>query len=186
MVKILSNQSEKNEHEQVSMTVPIIKNKLEKYVKKWKPIEIEKIVTYLKDWNTNSKNSYVCSMILDSLFQVQGYQKLMSLSSFVSSLPAIISYSERHYQRINKLHESIYLTDYILSMMTMLPTNTSTDYIGDSQNMKAINNNGNDDTMVNNNNKQQKNKRKLFESDSSLEKGNKTSKRTTNKPIIFA
>lgn len=103
----------------------IVKNKLDKYVSKWSDTDIEKIVTYLKDWNTNAKNSYVCTLVLDSLFQTQGYERLMSLPELVGSLAAIISYSERHYQRMNKLHQSTYITDYILSVMTSLPTSIS-------------------------------------------------------------
>lgn len=102
-----------------------VKNKLDKYVTKWSETDIEKIVTYLKDWNTNAKNSYLCTMVLDSLFQTFGYERLMSLPELVGSLAAIISYSERHYQRINKLHQSTYITDYILSVMTSLPTSMS-------------------------------------------------------------
>ena len=104
---------------------PPVKNRLDKYVAKWSDTDIEKIVTYLKDWNTNAKNSYVCTLVLDSLFQTQGYERLMSLPELVGSLAAIISYSERHYQRMNKLHQSTYITDYILSVMTSLPTTIS-------------------------------------------------------------
>lgn len=100
-------------------------NKLDPYVGIWRDEEVEKVVTYMRDWNTNSRNSFVCTMMMDSLMRLQGHQKLLSLRAVAECLPALVAYYERHLDRINKLHESSYLADYVVSLMVNFPTHIS-------------------------------------------------------------
>ena len=108
---------------------PSTNNKLDVYVKKWSIEDIEKVLLYTRDWNTNSKNSFICSIIINSIFTQHGINTLLNLPKINEILPGLLSYTERHQQRIHKLHESMYLSEYILSVMSYIPPtikNTST------------------------------------------------------------
>lgn len=100
-------------------------NKLDPYIGGWREQEIEKVVAYLRDWNTNSRHSFVCTMLLDSLFRLHGHQKLLALRTVAECLPALVAYYERHLDRINKLHESSYLAEYVVSLMVNFPTHVA-------------------------------------------------------------
>ena len=111
---------------------PSTSNKLDIYIKKWSIDDIEKVLLYTRDWNTNSKNSYICSIIINSIFTQHGIHILLNLPKINEVLPGLISYTERHQQRIHKLHESMYLSEYILSVMSYIPPTTTNMYTIDS------------------------------------------------------
>jgi hypothetical protein len=97
-------------------------NKFDSYICNWSDENIEQIVKATREWNTNSKNSYLCTLLIDSLLHTHGYEKLLNIPTVTECLPALVCYSERHFQRISKLHESAYLSEYIISLMTNFPT----------------------------------------------------------------
>ena len=109
-------------------------NKLDVYVKKWSIDDIEKVLLYTRDWNTNSKNSYICSIIINSIFTQHGIHILLNLPKINEILPGLISYTERHQQRIHKLHESMYLSEYILSVMSYIPPTSTSKNTGTNKN----------------------------------------------------
>jgi U3 small nucleolar RNA-associated protein 13 len=98
-----------------------IAERLDAYVRKWSDEEIEKIFGLMKDWNTNAKNSYVCTILLNSLLRVVGVHKLSALKAVAAALPGLIAYSERHYARASKLVQSCYVVDYFSSIMNWIP-----------------------------------------------------------------
>ena len=98
-----------------------IAEKLDEYVKTWTDDEIEKVFVLLRDWNTNAKHSFVSTMLLSCLLRVVGVSKLSTLRNVKTSLPGLLAYSERHYQRISRLVQATYLSDYFSSLMQWLP-----------------------------------------------------------------
>lgn len=100
-------------------------NSLDKYVSPWSNDILEQIIGYIREWNTNAKNSRLCMMALDSILRIHGFNKLKTLPKLLECLPGLVSYSERHFQRINKLHEASYLSEYIVSLITHFPTQVS-------------------------------------------------------------
>ena len=59
----------------------------------------------------------------------------MSLNGVSEAIPAILSYSERHFQRVDKLYQASYLLEYMSSLMSLLPNETN---IKDDINNKKI------------------------------------------------
>jgi U3 small nucleolar RNA-associated protein 13 len=49
----------------------------------------------------------------------------MSINGVSEAIPAILSYSERHFQRIDKLYQASYLLEYMSSLMSLLPNETN-------------------------------------------------------------
>lgn len=100
--------------------------RLDPHVDRLTDEEVEKIVGYLKDWNTNARHCFVSSLLIGSLIRVCGVVRLTSLRSVAESLPALISYSERHFQRMSRLYQATYLGDYLGSLMSILPDTVRT------------------------------------------------------------
>jgi hypothetical protein len=95
---------------------------LDEFSIKWNDNEIEQIIQYVREWNTNSKNSFVCTLLFDSLLRTQGCEKLLRIKEFTNALDGLVSYSERHNLRISRLYQSSFLTEYITSLITSFPT----------------------------------------------------------------
>jgi U3 small nucleolar RNA-associated protein 13 len=104
-----------------------IAERLDTYVRKWKDEEIEKVFMLLKDWNTNAKNSYISTLLLNSLLRAVGVHRLASMKSVAVTLPGLIAYTERHYQRASKLLQSTYVVDYFASIMNWVPDDKEDD-----------------------------------------------------------
>lgn len=94
---------------------------LDKYVQDWSDEEVGKIVTHLKDWNTNAKHCFVCHVLLSALLRVLKVDRLLKLPLLVDALPGLLSYSERHYQRLDRLNQATYMLEYMQALMTGLP-----------------------------------------------------------------
>ena len=85
--------------------------------------EIARLVEYLSQWNTSSKNSRVAQHVLQSLLKFVPLDRLKFLAKKQSDstmADVIISYSERHYRRLNRLLESSYVIEYTLNAMGTL------------------------------------------------------------------
>ena len=85
--------------------------------------DVTRLVEYLSQWNTSSKNSRVAQRVLQSLLKCVPLDRLTFLAkkqNNVTMADAIISYSERHFRRLNRLLESSYVIDYTLNSMGTL------------------------------------------------------------------
>lgn len=111
---------------------------LDKYVCKLSKADLHKILSLISEWNTNAKYAHVCHVLLDSIL------RNVNLSVYIPSgdreanasakdggdedtvalrrllpqvLPGLVAYSERHYQRLNKLNQASYMIDHMCSSM---------------------------------------------------------------------
>ena len=48
----------------------------------------------------------------------------MSIKGAAEAVPALLSYSERHFQRIDKLYQASYVLEYMSSLMSLLPNDS--------------------------------------------------------------
>ena len=95
--------------------------RLDPYVKDFTEDQLEKVVTYLKDWNTNARHCYTSQVLLNSLLRVVRVEALMKHRVVLEALPALLSYTERHYQRLDRLNQASYMLEYFASMISLLP-----------------------------------------------------------------
>jgi len=47
--------------------------------------------------------------------------RLLKIGSIAEAIPSLISYGERHYERLDKLQQASYVLEYMSSLMTLLP-----------------------------------------------------------------
>ncbi|KAL1922510.1 uncharacterized protein VTP21DRAFT_10049 [Calcarisporiella thermophila] len=82
--------------------------------------QIEKLLEYVRDWNTNSKHSRVAQTILYALLHTYSSDQLVEISGFKEMLIAMLPYTERHYKRADELLTASFLVDYTLHSMDAL------------------------------------------------------------------
>ena len=104
----ISEQSEEN-----ISTVDTRLHRLDQYLGTLSDEELEKLLPLVSDWNTNAKFGHVSQAVLSSLFRTIKAEKLQSLRKFADLAHGLLSYSERHYNRMDRLHEASYLIDFI-------------------------------------------------------------------------
>jgi len=58
---------------------------------------------------------------MNSLLRVVKVDRLVKHPGLKDSLNALISYSERHFQRLDRLHQATYMLEYFTSQISLLP-----------------------------------------------------------------
>ncbi|KZT27711.1 U3 small nucleolar RNA-associated protein [Neolentinus lepideus HHB14362 ss-1] len=99
------------------------------------PPDLVKLLKYVRDWNTNAKNSGVAQGVLGVVvraWDAEGLVKAFSagelgvpsdegaksgVNSLKELLDALISYTERHLARMDRLVKESYVLDYVLGEM---------------------------------------------------------------------
>lgn len=110
-------------------------------VASWSDERILQILNYLKEWNTNSKHIYVTHVLLNAVVRVVKMEKLLSNFQSKEILSGLISYSERHYSRLDRLHESLYMLEYISGQLGLIPKSDiqeSEDRIDNDSEIKTV------------------------------------------------
>jgi U3 small nucleolar RNA-associated protein 13 len=97
-----------------------IKFAFDEYVSEWSTDDLVQVMTYVKEWNTNSRNSYVVNVLLTSIIRLKGIDELVKIPALADILVGISAYSDRHYQRLDRLHEATYLLEFVNSEMSIL------------------------------------------------------------------
>lgn len=95
--------------------------RLDPYVKAFTAEQLEKVIGYLKEWNTNARHCYVSQVLINALLRLVRAEPLMNHRVVLEALPALLSYSERHYQRLDRLNQASYMLEYFASMIALLP-----------------------------------------------------------------
>jgi hypothetical protein len=106
-----------------------LSNRLQSYVAEWTNEQLEQIAEYLLEWNTNARNSFLSQCLLQALVNTKGTAALMKIRSLKLQLQAFLAYSERHFQRIDKLHQASHVLEYMTTLMSVLPETTEDDRI---------------------------------------------------------
>lgn len=81
----------------------------------------EQLLTYVRDWNTNAKHSLAAQTTLFQLFNIYRADSMTKFPLMKDLIQALIPYSTRHFQRLDKLIQSSYILDYTLQNMNLLP-----------------------------------------------------------------
>ncbi|EDV25613.1 uncharacterized protein TRIADDRAFT_23688, partial [Trichoplax adhaerens] len=82
-----------------------IDNVIQKLDKK----HVNTIFQYLSTWNTNAKHSRAAQIVLSIILKNTIPEDLIKMPSMQTTLEALIPYTERHYQRLERLLEVIFV-----------------------------------------------------------------------------
>lgn len=81
--------------------------------------QLDAILRFLVEWNTNSKNCHVAQTVLSIILKSKSPYDLMSRPNMKESMEALISYSEKHFQRMGRLLQQMEFTEYTWQSMKL-------------------------------------------------------------------
>ncbi|CAG8469134.1 6057_t:CDS:10 [Paraglomus occultum] len=84
--------------------------------------DVEKLLTYIRDWNTNAKRSRTAQTILHAILRFFSSERLQEINGIKGLLDGLIPYSERHYQRVDRMMTDSFIVDYTLHAMDLWST----------------------------------------------------------------
>jgi U3 small nucleolar RNA-associated protein 13 len=90
---------------------------LRREARKWSDDRISQILRYCRDWNTRARNSNIAMLVCKAVVSVFPVSKLVGINGVPEVVAGIIPYSERHFDRLDRLHTSTYLLDFVLASM---------------------------------------------------------------------
>ncbi|KAJ3300782.1 Transducin (beta)-like 3 [Borealophlyctis nickersoniae] len=82
--------------------------------------ELQKLLLYLRDWNTNSKHARTAQSVLHVILKFISMDRILELPKAKDILEALVAYTERHYQHANQLLTKSFIVDYTLHAMELL------------------------------------------------------------------
>ncbi|PVV03309.1 hypothetical protein BB560_002223 [Smittium megazygosporum] len=84
--------------------------------------QLSKLLSYVREWNTNSRFSTIAQAVLRCIFGSYSSEYLLSIPSIRGHITSLIPYTERHLSRIDKLLTDSYILDFALhSLDSYLP-----------------------------------------------------------------
>mgnify|MGYP003386049829 CR=1 FL=1 len=117
---ILEDKEMKLFHKKIPFSFEEIQYAFDEFVTEWSPEDLVQVMGYVKEWNTNSRNSYIVNVLLTSVIRLVGIEELVQMPALADLLAGIAAYSDRHFQRLDRLHEATYLLEFVNSEMSIL------------------------------------------------------------------
>ncbi|KAL6073157.1 U3 small nucleolar RNA-associated protein 13 [Balamuthia mandrillaris] len=82
--------------------------------------DLGKCLSFVRDWNTNARHCMAAQKVLQTVFSRYPAATLRDLPNMKELLEGLIPYTERHFQRYDKLLQKSFIVDYTLQAMTLL------------------------------------------------------------------
>ncbi|CAG8448620.1 3935_t:CDS:10 [Scutellospora calospora] len=84
--------------------------------------DLEQLLKYIRDWNTNAKHFRTAQTILHVILKTFSSEKLLEINGIKELLDGLLPYTERHYQRLDRMITDSFLVDYTLHSMNIIDT----------------------------------------------------------------
>ncbi|KAI9311096.1 WD40-repeat-containing domain protein [Dichotomocladium elegans] len=78
------------------------------------PENLEKLLGYVRDWNTNAKHATIAQTVLNAILASHSSEELVSLPKAKELIDGLLPYTDRHFQRLDDLITQSYIVDYTL------------------------------------------------------------------------
>jgi len=101
------------------LLVPNGIEELSQAVKSLREDQQDTILKFLVEWNTNSKNCHVAQAVLSIILKSKSPFELMNKPNMKDAIEALIPYSEKHFQRMNRLLQQMEFTEYTWQSMKL-------------------------------------------------------------------
>jgi len=90
---------------------------LDLHVKGWEVERVSQMMRYCRQWNARALNCHVAQWVVESVVRVRSVEELAGLAEVVEYVKAMKVYSERHFERMEKVIVSSYEVDYVSETM---------------------------------------------------------------------
>ncbi|XP_033631060.1 transducin beta-like protein 3 [Asterias rubens] len=91
--------------------------KLERTMKKMRQDQIESVLGFCKHWNTNSKHCHTAQTVIAIILRQVTPDDLLTFPSMQQTLEGLIPYTERHFERMNRLLQQAMFVEYTWQCM---------------------------------------------------------------------
>lgn len=75
--------------------------------------DLAQCLEYVREWNTNAKFCHTAHAVLHAIMSSFAPEALKKVPTINELLPSLLVYSERHFQRLEKLQQKSHLIDYM-------------------------------------------------------------------------
>lgn len=82
--------------------------------------EFRLLLEYIRECNTKPKFCHIAQFVLSTVFAMLPPTEIVEIKGIGELLEGIIPYSQRHFNRIDRLERSAYLLDYTLTRMSVI------------------------------------------------------------------
>ncbi|MCD7457072.1 hypothetical protein HAX54_034058 [Datura stramonium] len=82
--------------------------------------EVRLLFEYVLEWNTKPKFCHTAHFVLSRIFDILPPTEIVEIKGIAEHLEGLISYSQRHFNRVDRLARSIHLLDFTLSGMSVI------------------------------------------------------------------
>ena len=79
--------------------------------------QLAAVLRFVRDWNTNSKHAAVAQQVLNVIARAIPAARLLGSPDIKALLEALLSYTDRHFQRAVGIVEQTYLIDYTWNVL---------------------------------------------------------------------
>lgn len=86
--------------------------------------DISAILKYVAEWNTNTLHSYVSQSVIAVVLRCLRPDKILALPDIQHTLQSLMPYTERHFQRADRLLQQSSFVDYTWQAARLLPSDT--------------------------------------------------------------
>ncbi|XP_031561382.1 transducin beta-like protein 3 isoform X2 [Actinia tenebrosa] len=95
------------------------REQLEHTIKALREDQIDAVVRYIVDWNTNAKNTHTSQTVLSIILKSKSPYDLMERPNIKETIEAILPYTERHMRRMNRLLQQSEFLEYTWQRMKL-------------------------------------------------------------------
>ncbi|XP_064621103.1 transducin beta-like protein 3 [Lineus longissimus] len=93
---------------------------LEITLKKLRVDQIDAVLRFAVEWNTNSKHCHEAQFVLNTVLKQYSPEEILELPNIKSTLEGLIPYTERHFQRMNRLQQQATFVGYTRQCMKIV------------------------------------------------------------------
>ncbi|XP_033102564.1 transducin beta-like protein 3 [Anneissia japonica] len=88
------------------------KSSLEDVIGKLRLDQIDVLLKFCVQWNTNSKHCHVAQAVVNTVLNRFSHEQLLECSNITESIEGLLPYTQRHFARMNRLMEQAMFVEY--------------------------------------------------------------------------
>ncbi|XP_062581560.1 transducin beta-like protein 3 [Saccostrea cucullata] len=93
------------------------KTELEATLQKLRLDQIDSVLRFASEWNTNSRHCREAQFVLNTVLRTYPPEEILKFSNIKSTMEALIPYTERHFQRMNRLLQQAMFLEFTWGCM---------------------------------------------------------------------
>eukprot|EP00112_Aurelia_sp_Birch-Aquarium-sp1_P018301 Seg435.11 transcript_id=Seg435.11/GoldUCD/mRNA.D3Y31 product="Transducin beta-like protein 3" protein_id=Seg435.11/GoldUCD/D3Y31 len=94
-------------------------HEIEKVIEGLREDQIDSLLKLMRNWNTNAKHCRATQTVLSIVLKTKSPDDLANLSNMKESVEALLPYTERHFNRLNRLLQQSTFLDYTWQSMKL-------------------------------------------------------------------